>query len=99
MAPVAHMDRWCRLGRNARIKHMASRLDELLKQALELPESDRAQLAMELIDSVDGLVDPAAEAEWLREVEARARRVRADGSKGDDWPTVRARIEKKLQSR
>lgn len=78
---------------------MGAKRDELLKQALELPEVDRANLALELIASVESFDDPAAEAKWLREVEERARRVRAEGSKGDDWRTVRSRIEKKLQAR
>lgn len=64
---------------------------DLLDQALELPRTDRASLARDLIASLDDPHDAPAEvqAAWLAEVRMRMREI-ADGSAElVDWETVR----------
>ncbi|WP_046770960.1 addiction module protein [Jiangella alkaliphila] len=74
---------------------MTSQAEELLRAALALPRSDRADVAAELLASLDDADDAdrqAVEASWAREIERRARRVLSGGSDGEDWGAVRARL-------
>lgn len=81
---------------------MTSRAQELLREALALPVAERADVAAELLASLDetGGEDPAEiEAAWAAEIEKRARRVMAGGSQGIPWEDVRARAEAELRKR
>lgn len=74
---------------------MTFRAEELLKQALALPVEDRADVAAELLASLeeDDVDDPAdVAAAWAQELEARARRVLAGESNGEPWRAVRDAI-------
>ncbi|HZF12139.1 MAG TPA: addiction module protein [Thermoanaerobaculia bacterium] len=80
---------------------MTSRAQELLREALTLPADDRANVATELLASLD---EPEAdlatvEAEWAAEIERRARRVLAGQSSGIAWEDVRRRAEEELRNR
>lgn len=72
---------------------MTEKSQKLLLQALELSLDDRAELAAELIASIDGEPDPDAEAAWAAEIERRARRALSGASKGQDWRDACAEIE------
>lgn len=72
---------------------------ELLHQALELPTRERADLAAELIASLDGPADPDVEAAWAAEIERRATRVLSGESPGIPWDEVRRRAERDLSRR
>jgi ABC-type phosphate transport system auxiliary subunit len=52
---------------------------ELLQAALALPQQERADLARELLQSLDREVDPGAARAWVAEIERRAQQV-AEGS-------------------
>jgi len=81
---------------------MTSRAQELLREALTLPVGERADVAAELLASLDegGAEDPAeVEAAWAAEIEKRARRVMAGESQGIPWEEVRARAEGDLRKR
>lgn len=80
---------------------MTSRARELLREALALPVDERADVAAELLASLDdGSEDPTeVEAAWAAEIERRARRVLAGGSAGASWQDVRARAESALRKR
>lgn len=80
---------------------MTAQVQELLRQALALPVRDRADVAAELLASLDeDPSDPAAvEAAWVQEIEARARRVLAGESSGEPWADVRARAAQRLTAR
>lgn len=52
---------------------MSSILSELKEKAAQLPEHERAELALSLIESLDGPADADAEAAWLQEIERRVR--------------------------
>ena len=74
---------------------MSDRAQTLLREALTLPPNERADVAAELLASLD---DPATEdqaavqAAWATEIERRARRVLA----GESWKDVRDRIAQRL---
>ena len=75
---------------------MSERAARVVEQALQLTVEERAEVAAEIIASVDGEPDADAEEAWAAEIERRARRAIAGESQGTDWETVRARIEAKL---
>jgi putative addiction module component (TIGR02574 family) len=81
---------------------MTSRAQELLREVLTLPIAERADVAAELLASLD---DAAAEdlaeveAAWAAEIEKRARRVMVDESPGIAWEDVRRRAEAELRKR
>ncbi len=61
--------------------------------ALELDLDERAELAAELLASLDGAPDDDAEAAWATEIERRAERARSCKDPGRPWPEVRERIK------
>jgi putative addiction module component (TIGR02574 family) len=65
----------------------------LLSQALKLPLDERAQLAAELIASIDGEGDPDAETAWAAEIELRAARALAGESEGRPWREAFKRLD------
>lgn len=75
---------------------MSKRAEALLAQALELPSTERARLALELLESIDGSADDDADETWASEIERRAERALAGESRATDWELVRARIDSKL---
>lgn len=81
---------------------MTSRAQDLLREALTLPVNERADVAAELLASLDdaGAEDPAeVEAAWAAEIERRAARVIAGESQGIPWEDVRARADAELRKR
>jgi putative addiction module component (TIGR02574 family) len=71
----------------------------LLTEALALPDSDRADLAAELLASLDdSTADSQEDVErlWATEIERRANRVLSGDSHGEPWDEVRSRIERDL---
>ena len=50
---------------------MTQEAHELLQKALALPESERAELAGNLISSLDTTVDPDVDAAWQQEIARR----------------------------
>jgi putative addiction module component (TIGR02574 family) len=81
---------------------MTSRAQALLREALNLPVEERADVAAELLASLDTAPgdDPAeVEAAWAREIERRARRVMSSESTGEPWEDVRERVLRRLTER
>ena len=78
---------------------MTSRARELLREALALSIDERADVAAELLASLDdGSDDPAeVEAAWAAEIERRARRVLSGSPAGTSWQDVRTRAESDLR--
>ncbi|MGE0392648.1 MAG: addiction module protein [Vicinamibacterales bacterium] len=78
---------------------MSPRVQELLREALTLSVQERADVAAELLASLDEAQpdDPAAvEAAWAHEIERRARRVMNGESTGESWADVRAKVMRDL---
>ena len=81
---------------------MTSRAQDVLREALALPLDERADVAAELLASLeDAAADRPAgvEAAWVAEIERRARRALADESGGLAWDDVRRRAEAELRQR
>jgi putative addiction module component (TIGR02574 family) len=71
----------------------------LLQEALKLPQSERADVAAELLASLDDepMEDPTeVEKAWAAEIERRARRVLAGESAGSPWEEVKTRLEERF---
>lgn len=67
----------------------------LLRDALALPDEERATIVAELLVSLEASPtdDPAeVEGAWAKEIEQRARRVLAGETGGEDWVKVRERL-------
>jgi hypothetical protein len=69
----------------------------VLGEALDLTDEERAQVALELVASLDGPTDADAEDAWMAEIERRARRALSDPDGGEDWSAARPEIESKLR--
>jgi putative addiction module component (TIGR02574 family) len=54
---------------------MSSVLSDLKKKASQLSEQERAELALSLIESLDGPSDPDVEQAWRKEIERRVGQV------------------------
>jgi putative addiction module component (TIGR02574 family) len=69
---------------------------DIVAEAMKLPDEERAEVALELLDTLEppdplGHLDDDA---WVAEIERRAARaIRGDGQ-GSTWEEVRARIER-----
>jgi putative addiction module component (TIGR02574 family) len=71
---------------------MSDRARKLLQDALELPVPERAELAADLLASLDGEPDDEVEAAWAAEAERRAREALANPDDDVAWESVRAEL-------
>lgn len=68
---------------------MTDRARKLLHDAMELPLPERAELAADLLASLDGEPDADVEGAWASEIERRAREAIANPDDDVAWETVR----------
>lgn len=80
---------------------MTDRTQALLREALTWPADERADVAAELLASLDDCEEDPAEvqAAWAKEIERRGRRVLAGESSGEPWEDVRNRVARRLAKR
>lgn len=71
---------------------MARDLKELIREAVELPESDRATLAGVMLESLDPRPTPEVKVAWARELERRVREIDQGAVELLDWQEVRAEL-------
>lgn len=71
---------------------MARDLKELIREAVQLPESDRATLAGVMLESLDPQPTPEVKAAWSREIERRVREIDDGTVELLDWQDVRAEL-------
>ena len=69
---------------------------EMFQAALALSPGQRLELAAELIDSVEGAVDPEWEDAWKLELDERMRAADGREERGSSWPESRRRIVERL---
>jgi Putative addiction module component len=74
---------------------MATTVDEVLKEALQLPEGERARVAAELLASLEPDVETRDAEAWIAEVERRARAA-IDGLPGLSWGETRTSVEERV---
>jgi len=67
---------------------MTQEAHELLQKALALPENERAELAGNLISSLDAVIDPDVDAAWQQEVVRRLHEVQSGEAKTVAWEEV-----------
>lgn len=87
LAKGERRDYRARMARNART---------LLTEAMTLPESDRLELASELLASVAGPADPDWEKAWLDELYRRTAPDAVQEADALEWKAVRAEILRRL---
>ena len=82
-----------------KISAMTDATKTVLADALRLDVDSRAELAAELLASLDGPADPDAEAAWAVEIERRVAAIEAGTVKLEPWDNVKRRIEKEILGR
>ena len=75
---------------------MTREAQTVLAEALRLDFPSRAQLAVELLGSLDGPTDPGAGAAWAAEIGRRVTVIEAGTVKLESWADVRSRIEREI---
>ena len=71
---------------------MSTDAKELLDQALELSEEERAALAGWLIESLEEEAEEGVEAAWRGEIERRVKELNSDAVDPVPWEVVRERL-------
>ncbi len=76
---------------------MAPSTKQVLKDALQLPDQERAELAAELLDSLSPALSgqDRSNAHWLAEIEQRAKAAQA-GAPGVTWEDAREQVLNRL---
>lgn len=72
---------------------------DVLADALRLEPDSRAELAAELLASLDGPAEPDAEAAWDAEIERRIAAIEAGTMRLEPWSDVKRRIERDILGR
>jgi putative addiction module component (TIGR02574 family) len=75
---------------------MSRTLSELKKKASQLSEQERAELALSLIESLDGPAEPDVEDAWRKEIEQRVRQVEQGEVELIPGEEVFARLRRRL---
>lgn len=78
---------------------MTESAESVLAEALRLDPEDRAELAVELLASLDGPADPDARSAWAVEIDRRVRAVEEGDEETESWKEVTRRIEKDVLDR
>jgi putative addiction module component (TIGR02574 family) len=78
---------------------MNKAVDEVLARALSLDPRSRAELASELLASLEGPTDTDAELAWEAEIRRRVAAIEAGTVKLEPWEALKARIEQALRKR
>jgi putative addiction module component (TIGR02574 family) len=78
---------------------MSSNLAELLEQASELSEADRATLAALLIESLEPEQTADIEATWAVEIKRRVAELDAGTVTTVPWSAVREELQRRLRER
>ena len=82
-----------------KIEAMTKVAEALLADALRLSPEVRAELAAELLASLDGPADPDADAAWAAEIERRVDAIEAGTAALEPWEDAKRRIEKDILGR
>ncbi|HEY4270827.1 MAG TPA: addiction module protein [Candidatus Udaeobacter sp.] len=75
---------------------MPKALDEIAKEAMDLPPRQRLALAEFLLESADAAADPEAEAAWESEIRDRIRTIDEGRVAGVAYEEVMREAEKRL---
>jgi putative addiction module component (TIGR02574 family) len=78
---------------------MGRKLNELFREASELTERERAELAGLLLESLEGEPDENVEAAWAEEIERRVRQIDSGEVETVPWEQVRAELYARLNDK
>jgi putative addiction module component (TIGR02574 family) len=78
---------------------MSKPITSVLADALRLDDAARAELAAELLASLDGPADPDAAQAWDAEIDRRIEAIEAGEIALEPWDDVRRRIERDILER
>jgi putative addiction module component (TIGR02574 family) len=78
---------------------MPKTVTDVLADALRLQPDARAEVAAELLASLDGPADPDADAAWDAEIERRVEAIESGQTRLEPWPEVKRRIERDVLGR
>lgn len=82
-----------------KIARMTKAAQAVLADALRLDADARAELAAEILASLDGPADPDAEAAWAAEIQRRVAAIVSGTAQLEPWEEVKRRIEKDILGR
>jgi putative addiction module component (TIGR02574 family) len=71
---------------------MSNQARRLLEEALDLPDTERAEIAASLIASLDDTDEAGAEEAWREEIARRLEEIRRGEVKTVPWDAVRDRL-------
>jgi putative addiction module component (TIGR02574 family) len=75
---------------------MSSAGHKILQDVLALPEDERAEIAAQLIESLDASPEAGVDEAWAAEIERRCALLDAGQAVTSDWEDVRRRIDAQL---
>ena len=78
---------------------MTKATESILAEALRLDVKARAELAAELLASLDGPADPDAANAWAEEIELRVNALEAGTEKLESWESAKRRIANDILGR
>jgi putative addiction module component (TIGR02574 family) len=78
---------------------MSKESQTVLADALRLEPNARAEVAAELLASLDGPADPDAEAAWDEEIDRRIDAIERGAVTLEPWSEVKRRIERDILGR
>jgi putative addiction module component (TIGR02574 family) len=78
---------------------MRRKLNDLFREASELSERERAELAGLLLESLEGKPDQDVEAAWAEEIERRVRQLDSGEVKTIPWQQVRSELFARLNAK
>lgn len=78
---------------------MTKAAEAILADALQLDVKTRADLAAELLASLEGPADPDVEQAWAAEIERRTRGFEAGTEPVESWDEAKRRIERDVLGR
>ncbi len=67
----------------------------IIDEALKLKVAERAEVAAELLASLDGEPEADIEKAWADEIQRRIERIRNGTAKGRPWSEVRSDLERR----
>jgi putative addiction module component (TIGR02574 family) len=78
---------------------MTKTAEAVLAEALRLDVKTRAEIASELLASLDGPADPDAEQAWAAEIDRRVKALEAGTEPLESWDDVKRRIASQVLGR
>ena len=78
---------------------MTKTAEAVLAEALRLDVQARAEIASELLASLDGPPDPGAEQAWAAEIERRVKALEAGIEPLESWNDIKRRIASQVLGR